>query len=54
MTRVAVFTDAPRRTDAPFSTVITSLHATGLDLAVYDEVAVEPTDASSTPPRASR
>jgi len=46
MTRVALFTDRHVRTLPPVTTVVESLRAAGIDFAVYDEVAVEPTDAS--------
>ena len=46
MTRVAVYTDARVRGLAHFETVTRSLKAAGIDYAVYDEVRVEPTDAS--------
>ena len=46
MTRIALFTDSHVRTLPPVAAVIASLRAAGLDYVVYDEVAVEPTDAS--------
>lgn len=46
MTRIALFTDPHVRTLPPVAAVIASLRAAGLDHVVYDEVAVEPTDAS--------
>src|SRR5450830_1269234 len=46
MTRVAVFTDRRLRKLPFFETVTRSLAASGIDFAVYDEVAVEPTDLS--------
>jgi len=46
MTRVAVYTDARVRRLPHFETVVQSLKAAGVDFAVYDEVKVEPTDAS--------
>ncbi len=46
MTRVAVYTDARVRKLPFFETVTRSLAASGIDFAVYDEVAVEPTDVS--------
>lgn len=45
-TRVAVFTDPRLRALPWFADVEASLRAAGLDLAVFDEVAIEPTDAS--------
>ena len=44
--RVAVFTDRAVRRLPFFETVTKSLAASGIDFVVYDEVAVEPTDAS--------
>ena len=44
MTRVAVYTDRRVRKLPFFETVTRSLAASGIDFAVYDEVAVEPTD----------
>ena len=46
MSRVAVFTDAAVRKLPHFQAVLDSLNAAGIDAAIYDEVAVEPTDAS--------
>ncbi|MEP7083991.1 MAG: hydroxyacid-oxoacid transhydrogenase [Betaproteobacteria bacterium] len=46
MTRVALFTDRHVRDLPPVATVVAALRAAGLDHVVYDEVAVEPTDAS--------
>ena len=46
MTRVAVFTDKLVRTLPPVATVIESLQRAGIDHAIYDDVQVEPTDAS--------
>ena len=46
MTRVALFTDRHMRGLPPVATVIASLRKAGVDHIVYDEVAVEPTDAS--------
>jgi alcohol dehydrogenase class IV len=46
MSRVAVFTDRWVAKLKPLDTVIGSLRAAGIDAVVYDEVAVEPTDAS--------
>ena len=46
MTRVAVFTDRRVRRLPFFETVTRSLGTNGIDFAVYDEVAVEPTDVS--------
>src|SRR5207253_11017961 len=44
--RIALFTDRHMRTLPPVAMVIGSLHAAGIDFAIYDEVTVEPTDAS--------
>jgi alcohol dehydrogenase class IV len=44
--RVALFTDRRLRALPWFAEAETSLHGAGLDVAVYDDVAVEPTDAS--------
>jgi alcohol dehydrogenase class IV len=46
MTRVALFTDRHVRTLPPVTTVVESLRAAGSRLTIYDEVPVEPTDAS--------
>jgi alcohol dehydrogenase class IV len=46
MTRVAVFTDAAVKLLPHLAVVLASLRAAGIDCVVYDEVAVEPTDAS--------
>lgn len=46
MRRVALFTDNRIRTLAHFEAVQTALNNAGLDVAVYDEVHVEPTDRS--------
>jgi len=46
MKRVAVFTDPVVARLSPVATVLQSLRAAGLDPALYDEVVVEPTDAS--------
>lgn len=46
MSRVAVYTDARVRKLPHFDAVTQSLEAAGIDFAVYDEVRVEPTDAS--------
>ena len=46
MTRVAVFTDPTVARLRPVATVVKSLRAAGMDAVVYDEVVVEPTDAS--------
>ena len=46
MTRVAVFTDPTVARLEPVATVVKSLRAAGMDVVVYDEVVVEPTDAS--------
>ncbi len=46
MTRVAVFTDTKVTQLEPVSSVVESLKSTGIDAAVYDQVAVEPTDIS--------
>lgn len=46
MTRVALFTDKTVR-DLPFvATVLDALEGANVDVAVYDDVSVEPTDAS--------
>lgn len=46
MRRVALITDARLRALPWFAEVAASLAAAGLDAAVFDEVAIEPTDAS--------
>ena len=46
MTRVGVYTDPRVRTLPHFETVTGSLRAAGIDIAIYDAVKVEPTDAS--------
>jgi hydroxyacid-oxoacid transhydrogenase len=46
MTRVAVFTDAAVKKLPHLAVALGSLRAAGIDCAIYDEVAVEPTDAS--------
>ena len=44
--RVAVFTDKYIRASEPFATVMASLAAANIDVAVFDEISIEPTDAS--------
>ncbi len=44
--RVAVFTDPRMRSAEPFATVMRSLAAAQVDTAVFDGVAIEPTDGS--------
>ena len=44
--RVGVFTDPRMKASAAHATVLASLAAAGVDHAIYDAVAVEPTDAS--------
>lgn len=44
--RIALYTDRHVRALPPVQTVIDSLKAAGIDFAVYDDVEVEPTDAS--------
>ena len=44
--RIAVVTDARLRAQSWFDEVARSLAAAGIDAAVFDEVAIEPTDAS--------
>jgi hydroxyacid-oxoacid transhydrogenase len=44
--RVALFTDERIRRSEPFATVARSLADAGVDVAVFDEVRIEPTDAS--------
>jgi hydroxyacid-oxoacid transhydrogenase len=46
MRRVALFTDRRMRDSEPFRTVQASLAAAGVDAVVFDEVEIEPTDAS--------
>ncbi|MBD5636180.1 MAG: iron-containing alcohol dehydrogenase, partial [Candidatus Eremiobacteraeota bacterium] len=46
MTRVALVTDAKLASSQYVATVLASIRATGLDVAVYAESRVEPTDAS--------
>jgi alcohol dehydrogenase class IV len=44
--RVALFTDAGLRDSQHVATVLASLEAAGIDVAVYDEIVIEPTTAS--------
>ena len=44
--RVALFTDKQLRGSRFFATVADSLTAAGVDFAIYDDVSIEPTDAS--------
>ena len=44
--RVAVFTDPFVRSSEPFATVMASLAAANIDGVVFDQIAIEPTDAS--------
>lgn len=44
--RVAVFTDKRIRASEAFATVVASLAAAGVEAVVFDEVEIEPTDAS--------
>ena len=44
--RIALFTDQHVRSLQPVATVIASLTAAGVDHVIYDDVAIEPTDAS--------
>src|SRR5689334_19212881 len=44
--RVALFTDASLRSSQHVATVRRSLEAAAIDVAIYDEVAIEPTTAS--------
>jgi len=46
MRRVALFTDATLRHSAHVAKVQTALVAAGVDVTIFDEVSVEPTDAS--------
>jgi alcohol dehydrogenase class IV len=46
LSRVALFTDSRLRAGEHVERVLASLRAAGVDVAVYDEVAIEPTDAS--------
>jgi hydroxyacid-oxoacid transhydrogenase len=46
MTRVGLFTDAALRQSSYFATVMDSLHAAGLDVAVFDEITIEADDES--------
>ena len=46
LTRVAVLTDPRVRELEPFERALSSLRAAGADVALYDEVKVEPTDLS--------
>lgn len=46
MSRVGVFTDTRVVQQEPFAKVVESLKSNGLDVEVYDQVAVEPTDIS--------
>jgi Iron-containing alcohol dehydrogenase len=44
--RVAVFTDRYIRASEPFATVMASLAAANIEAVVFDEISIEPTDAS--------
>src|SRR6476646_8998793 len=44
--RVAVFTDKYVRASEPFATVMASLSGAGVEAVVFDEISIEPTDAS--------
>jgi len=46
LSRVALFTDRRLRPGPYVATVLASLAAAGVDTAIYDEVSIEPTDAS--------
>ena len=46
--RVAIYTDAGVKNLPPLATVTSSLKAASVDYAIYDDVRVEPTDASFT------
>ena len=46
--KVGIYTDAGVKKLPPLGTVTASLKAAGIDYAIYDEVRVEPTDASFT------
>jgi hydroxyacid-oxoacid transhydrogenase len=46
LSRVAHFTDKYVRTSEPFATVMASLAAANIDVVVFDEISIEPTDAS--------
>jgi len=46
MNRVALFTDKSLRQSAYFATVMESLRAAGLDVAVFDDITIEADDAS--------
>jgi alcohol dehydrogenase class IV len=46
MNRVALFTDRALRQSAYFATVMESLRAAGLDVAVFDDITIEADDAS--------
>jgi hydroxyacid-oxoacid transhydrogenase len=46
MKRVALFTDKQLRGSVHVATVVASLRAAGIEPAIYDEIAVEPTTAS--------
>ena len=46
MSRVAVYTDPRVAQQEPVAKVVESLKSNGLDVEVYDQVAVEPTDIS--------
>jgi hydroxyacid-oxoacid transhydrogenase len=45
--RVALFTDARLRALPWLAELDASLRGAGLDVAIFDEVAIEPTDASA-------
>ncbi len=46
MNRIAVFTDAQVAELAPVAKVVESIKSSGMDVSVYDQVAVEPSDLS--------
>jgi alcohol dehydrogenase class IV len=46
MTRVALFTDATVAALPPVATALASLRSAGLDVTIFDETLIEPTDAS--------
>ena len=46
MKKVGIYTDEGVRKLPPLATVTASLKAAGIDFAIYDEVRIEPTDAS--------
>ena len=46
LTTVAVFTDSTIRSLPPFDIAMKSLHVAGIEVEIFDEVTIEPTDSS--------